>query len=65
MSNVVELRNLPKASKPPISRTKPKPPSHGEIARRAFEIYLSRGGVPGRDVEDWLQAESELRARKN
>jgi hypothetical protein len=36
-------------------------PSEGEIAKRAFELYLARGGVHGRDVEDWLQAERELR----
>jgi hypothetical protein len=31
-----------------------------EIKRRAFEIYLQRGEEPGRDLEDWLQAEREL-----
>ena len=31
-----------------------------EIRRRAFEIYLERGSEPGRDLEDWLQAEREL-----
>ena len=31
-----------------------------EIRRRAFEIYLERGSEPGRDLEDWLEAEHEL-----
>jgi hypothetical protein len=31
-----------------------------EIRRRAYEIYLERGEEPGRDLEDWLQAEREL-----
>ncbi len=31
-----------------------------EIRRRAYEIYLERGGQPGRDLDDWLQAEGEL-----
>ncbi|MGA8103784.1 MAG: DUF2934 domain-containing protein, partial [Candidatus Acidiferrales bacterium] len=31
-----------------------------QIARRAFEIFESRGGVHGQDCEDWLLAESEL-----
>ena len=31
-----------------------------EIKRRAYEIYLERGEAPGRDLEDWLQAEREL-----
>ena len=30
------------------------------IRRRAYEIYLERGGEPGHDLEDWLQAEREL-----
>ena len=31
-----------------------------EIRRRAYEIYLARGEQPGRDLDDWLQAECEL-----
>lgn len=30
------------------------------IAHRAYELYLQRGGEPGKDVEDWMRAESEL-----
>ncbi len=33
----------------------------GDIATRAFEIYCARGSGHGHDVEDWLQAERELR----
>ncbi len=32
-------------------------PNHDEIRRRAYEIYLERGGLPGHELEDWLQAE--------
>jgi hypothetical protein len=35
-------------------------PNHDEISRRAYEIYLERGGLPGRELEDWLQAVSEF-----
>ena len=31
-----------------------------EIRIRAYEIYLQRGGQPGFELEDWLQAEREL-----
>ena len=31
------------------------------IARRAFEIYCQRGCQHGHDLDDWLQAERELR----
>jgi hypothetical protein len=33
-----------------------------DIRRRAYEIYLERGGLPGRELEDWLQAEGELKS---
>jgi HSP20 family molecular chaperone IbpA len=32
----------------------------GTIARRAFELFLSRRGQNGCDIDDWLRAESEL-----
>ena len=35
--------------------------NHDEIRLRAYEIYLEGGGVPGRDLDDWLKAERELR----
>jgi len=34
--------------------------NHSEVRRRAYEIYLGRGGLPGNELEDWLQAEYEL-----
>jgi Protein of unknown function (DUF2934) len=39
-------------------------PGHDEIARRAFEISLRRGGEPGHEQEDWLRAERELREER-
>ena len=34
--------------------------SDHEIRGRAYELYLTRGAQPGRELEDWLQAEREL-----
>lgn len=31
-----------------------------EIRHRAYEIYLERGQQPGRELDDWLQAQREL-----
>jgi DUF2934 family protein len=31
-----------------------------DIRLRAYEIYLERGEQPGRELDDWLQAEREL-----
>lgn len=35
--------------------------SDADIARRAFELYCARGREDGQDVNDWLNAERELR----
>ena len=35
-------------------------PTAEEIAQRAYEIFVARGGEAGHDLDDWLQAESEL-----
>jgi hypothetical protein len=37
------------------------PVTDGDVARRAYDLYLARGSEAGHDVEDWLQAERELR----
>jgi hypothetical protein len=34
-----------------------------EIRRRAYEIYLERGGIPGNQNDDWVAAEREVQAR--
>jgi hypothetical protein len=36
-------------------------PSQGEIARLAYDFYETRGRTDGRDLDDWLSAERELR----
>ena len=35
-------------------------PTEAEIRQRAQEIFMARGGRPGREIDDWLQAEYEL-----
>ena len=48
----------------PHGATSPAPPSHEDIARRAYEIYVGRGGGEGHEIDDWLQAERELRQKE-
>ena len=36
----------------------------GAIARLAYQRYEARGRMDGRDVEDWLTAERDLREGK-
>ncbi len=30
------------------------------ISQRAYDIYQRRGGKPGHEIEDWVQAENEI-----
>ena len=36
-------------------------PLEERIRRRAYEIYVQRGNQAGSDLDDWLQAEKEIR----
>jgi len=40
-------------------------PSPDEVARRAYFTYVNDGSRPGRDVQHWLDAESQLIAERN
>jgi len=50
---------IPKVPATPVPAPK-KEITHEMIARRAYEIYLS--GKGGSDLDNWLQAERELKA---
>jgi hypothetical protein len=39
-------------------------PTHDEIQLRAHEIHMERGGEDGNDLDDWIQAELELKAEQ-
>lgn len=36
------------------------PEKHARIAQRAYELAKRRGFGPGREVEDWLEAERQI-----
>ncbi|MBX7197346.1 MAG: DUF2934 domain-containing protein [Sandaracinaceae bacterium] len=36
-------------------------PTHDDIARRAYELWMERGGRHGSHLEDWLLAEEQLK----
>jgi DUF2934 family protein len=46
---------------PPVGDTKAADMEPDRVAQRAYELYLARGGGDGRDMDDWLRAERELR----
>jgi len=46
---------------PQIPNARPAPSDlHQAICRRAEEIYIRNGRIPGRDLENWAQAEKEI-----
>lgn len=34
--------------------------AHGDVSRRAYELFEGRGREHGKDLNDWLQAEREV-----
>jgi hypothetical protein len=38
-------------------------PTHEEIAKRSYELYLARGSLDGHAEDDWARAEAELQRR--
>jgi len=55
--NVIELSSL----EPQIAMIVVEDVGDTDIARRAFELYCERGSAHGHDLDDWLNAERELR----
>ncbi len=49
------------APKTPNPRPAPPVNQHDAIRRRAEEIYVRNGRLPGRDAENWAQAERDFR----
>lgn len=39
-------------------------PTLDEIQQRAHEIFRARGGTPGKELEDWLRAEQQLKCER-
>ena len=67
VKSVTKTESLPKKAtkNPPFSIKRPtinKERFISEVTKRAYEIYLSRGGQPGSELSDWVQAENELLA---
>ncbi len=48
------------AAKTPNPWPSVRPDQHEAIRRRAEEIYIRHGRVPGRDLENWAEAEQEI-----
>lgn len=47
-------------STPATDQSVPVAVSEEAVRTRAYYLYLERGAVPGRELDDWLQAEREV-----
>jgi hypothetical protein len=54
----------PKSTPPKVTSMPETVPSHDRIRERAYELYESRGRENGKDEQDWLRAEQEIRAHQ-
>ena len=59
MASKAKMISSAGASKPESGRS-PESSREDEIRSRAYEIFLRRGGQPGYELEDWLEAEREF-----
>ena len=51
-----------KSAKSPASKSTSPSEVEQRVRRRAYEIYEQRGRMDGLDLDDWLQAETEIMA---
>jgi hypothetical protein len=64
-----EVKTAPEARRLEVVKTEPRKnvvvpiKLEDEIRRRAYELYVQRGGTAGSEAEDWLTAEREVRQR--
>jgi hypothetical protein len=59
MASKAKMISSAGATKPESERS-PESSREDEIRTRAYEIFLRRGGQPGDEIDDWLEAEREF-----
>jgi Protein of unknown function (DUF2934) len=64
-TNKKGTKNVPSDGAAEEHASAPYEPAVEEIRARAYEVYLQRGRRDGFDLEDWLQAEKELKRSRN
>jgi hypothetical protein len=52
-------------SETPVTEAIASEPNEDDIRLRAYQRYLHRGGEHGRHLDDWVEAEQELRPKKS
>ena len=64
VQEVPQARRAEVVERPGPARAKrPAGPTHEQIAQRAEEIWKRHGCPPGEDMENWFEAEAELKRK--
>jgi hypothetical protein len=61
-ARAMQVMELPKTEFATFEPSRPSRPSHEDIAKKAFELFASRGMTDGDDKHDWFVAEAQLRS---
>jgi hypothetical protein len=60
-----KILNMPEPVSTTLALSEEPASTEADIAKRAFELYCTRGCQHGSDVDDWLRAERELQMAAN
>jgi hypothetical protein len=63
MVSKAQKQSKPKTSPASKSAAPEISVSQNSIRERAFQLYESRGSIPGFDMQDWLHAEHQVLQR--
>jgi len=66
-SNVGEvspMKTMPSTLAPKSKEPTVPTPIEQQIQQRAYELYEQRGRTDGHDLDDWVQAESEIKVTR-
>ena len=58
---MTRVMSAPPAQQPMTGTKTPMTPMHEMIAMRAFEKWCKRGRMHGCDLQDWFEAENEVK----
>lgn len=62
-------RTTPAATAPDVKTAQavmaPEPNAVSEVADLAYRLFLARGGSHGQDLDDWYEAERQLRVHRS
>lgn len=61
-------RTAPAATAPDVKTAQaiaPDPNAVNEVADLAYRLFLARGGSHGQDLDDWYEAERQLRMHRS